>query len=354
MFRGRLWGIGADLDYWTAQRRGEVEDAERRAVELLRRNTDPVRFGLYCLTGEIAAMGNVTKRTYLVRKHGGVVEIEDGRRVAGWCIHLHEWMHVPDTDNVIALRNVIEGEELAFIRTGHRNRAMVGLQSYGEGEPERPVGARNLAAEPFVPDSAFDLPGGIPALLGTEELLKEGPLLNDWEGASFRPRERARGFEEMPGTRDPLHGSRLEDGRNDEILRGEPRAELYHFHEEIQRAIRFGNWFIVESHPLPEDHGFLGFRVKDGNRPILGRPERTEPKQNGGVGAYVTAADIQCQTANQYPNPPLDYGDNLRREIEREVAAELARGGRAPVNYAIDRLDATILRRNAAGQYCVA
>jgi hypothetical protein len=116
------WGNSFDLDFWTAAACGEVDGPEMRAVDLLRHTTDGERFGYYCQTGMLPAMGNVTGRIYLIQRGGGALELEDGRIVASWCIsigpHARE---IPGTDQVVVLRNMVEGEELDFLEVGNRN-----------------------------------------------------------------------------------------------------------------------------------------------------------------------------------------------------------------------------------------
>jgi hypothetical protein len=129
-----LWGHARNLDYWTALARGEVPAAEQRAVALLKRVVDPYRFSLYCVRGRLPCMGNVTGTIYAVQKGGGVVELDDdGAHHASWCISIGPHCHdVPDTDHVVALRAVIEGEELAFLRTGNRGVGYGLVRNVGE------------------------------------------------------------------------------------------------------------------------------------------------------------------------------------------------------------------------------
>jgi hypothetical protein len=114
-----LWGPVSDLDYWTARGRGLVPAQERRAVALLASVCDEPRFAAYLRTGRMAAMGNVTKRLYIVRRFGTVVELEDGRPSFSWCIGTADRSGSPPTDHVVAMKNLIEGEELFFRETGN-------------------------------------------------------------------------------------------------------------------------------------------------------------------------------------------------------------------------------------------
>lgn len=112
-----MWGSGA-LDYWTALRRGKVDEPERIAVQLLSTIVDEYRFGLYCAKGFIPALGNITGKTYCVMHIGGVFELDDGEIIATWCIHIPR--SAPPTDNVVVLKNLIEGSEHVFRKTGNR------------------------------------------------------------------------------------------------------------------------------------------------------------------------------------------------------------------------------------------
>jgi hypothetical protein len=120
--RSDLWGASGDLDYWSALARGEVAGPEQKAVDLLRRVVDPERFHLYCMTGQLPIMGNVTKRSYFALKSGGALEMEDGAAVAWWCFSVGPYApDIPDTDQVLSVRMIVEGEELSMFTTGDRH-----------------------------------------------------------------------------------------------------------------------------------------------------------------------------------------------------------------------------------------
>jgi hypothetical protein len=137
-----LWGKSGTLDYPTALAKGEVPGPEQRAMGLLRRVCDEYRYSLYCMTGQLPVLGSVTRRLYLALKAGGLLEIVDGRAVAWWCFSIGPFdSTIPDTDHVIVVRAMVEGEEVAFMRTGDRHT----YQSF-EGELERGPGV----ADPFV------------------------------------------------------------------------------------------------------------------------------------------------------------------------------------------------------------
>lgn len=117
-----LWGPSKNFDYWTARHADCVPPEERRAMALLASITDERRFSLYCLTGQMMAMGNVTKRIYLVRRHATVLELEDGRPYKTWCIGTPDRHYIPETDHVVTMKTLIEGEEMAFRQTGNPSR----------------------------------------------------------------------------------------------------------------------------------------------------------------------------------------------------------------------------------------
>jgi hypothetical protein len=114
-----LWGKDRDLDYWAALQADEVPDAEKRAMILLASMSDDRRFSFYCLSGMFPAMGDVTKRIYLVRRWTTVLELEDGRPRASWCILAQDRQIAPESDHVIAMKNLLEGSELHFREVGN-------------------------------------------------------------------------------------------------------------------------------------------------------------------------------------------------------------------------------------------
>lgn len=114
-----LWGKDRDLDYWSALEASAVPDAEKRAMILLASMSDERRFSFYCLSGMFPAMGNVTKRIYLVRRWTTVLELEDGRPRASWCILAQDRQLAPESDHVVAMKNLLEGSELHFREVGN-------------------------------------------------------------------------------------------------------------------------------------------------------------------------------------------------------------------------------------------
>lgn len=114
-----LWGKDKQLDYWAALQAGQVPDPERRAMGLLASMSDEKRFSFYCLSGMFPALGNVTKRIYMVRRWTTVLELEDGRPRASWCILAQDRQIAPETDHVVAMKNLLEGSELHFREVGN-------------------------------------------------------------------------------------------------------------------------------------------------------------------------------------------------------------------------------------------
>jgi hypothetical protein len=139
---GNLWGPERDKNFWTARAEGLIPNPEHRAMKLLASVCDEERFSLYCYTGSIAAMGNVTKHLYIVRRYCSVSELEDGRVIQGWCVVTRDRHLIPETDHVLALKSLIEGEELFFRATG--NRTGWGLEGGGVRDPYR---------VPFLPEA---------------------------------------------------------------------------------------------------------------------------------------------------------------------------------------------------------
>lgn len=129
-----LWGDEPGVDFWTACARGQVPAPERRAVDLLYELCDKERVDCYCATGGLPVMGNVTGKIYVINRRYGIDELADGRAVHNWCIAIGD-PDVPRTDSVIAIKNLIEGEELKFREIGNIFGASM--------SPSRPIGTLN-------------------------------------------------------------------------------------------------------------------------------------------------------------------------------------------------------------------
>lgn len=115
-----LWGPDKTLDYWAARRAGLVPSQETRAMQLLASMADERRFSFYCISGMFPAMGNVTRRTYLVRRFSTILELDAGVPVGAWCVVTQDRNAIPETDHVVAMKNLIEGEEMAVREIGNR------------------------------------------------------------------------------------------------------------------------------------------------------------------------------------------------------------------------------------------
>jgi hypothetical protein len=113
---------GPNLTYWDALENGFVAKNEQRAMLLLTQICDEERVALYCATGLLPALGNFTKKTYLVTRGYGVDELDDGIIVRNWCIYTPN-KSFPKTDGVIAVKNLIEGEEFKFLKNSNRHAA---------------------------------------------------------------------------------------------------------------------------------------------------------------------------------------------------------------------------------------
>src|SRR5579871_261788 len=135
MSGGILWGPKRDLDYWTAREAGLVPEPERRAMKLFASECDEERFSLYCHLGTVAALGSMTRHIYIVRRYKTVVEVVDGQVVGGWCVVTRDRHVTPETDHVLTLKSLIEGEEYSFRDTG--NSVSYGLEEGKVSDPYR-------------------------------------------------------------------------------------------------------------------------------------------------------------------------------------------------------------------------
>lgn len=185
--RHRLWGQSGELDFWTALALGEVGEPEKKAVNLLARVCDPERFYLYCVTGQLPIMGNVTKRIYMALKSGGCLELEDGVPVAWWCFSIGPYASdIPDTDNVVSVRTIVEGEELAMFETGDRHPRG---HHFNKQDVQRTDGVRDGFVERFLQDESHrpDKMIGTAALLDVEDLLGDPDELEHGGGQRVFP-----------------------------------------------------------------------------------------------------------------------------------------------------------------------
>lgn len=92
------------------------EAAEIKAKELLLDLIGEDQLRIYNETGRLFVRGR--KNDYIVQKHGYVKKLEKDK-VVDLCIHLDNKTKYPETDNVIALKLLIEGNEEKFTKTAH-------------------------------------------------------------------------------------------------------------------------------------------------------------------------------------------------------------------------------------------
>lgn len=87
-------------------------------MALLASVSDEPRLRAYATTGVYPALGNITRHVYLIRRFDRIIELVDEFMTQEWCIYTRDRSRLPETDHVIAMRNMIEGEEVAFRRIG--------------------------------------------------------------------------------------------------------------------------------------------------------------------------------------------------------------------------------------------
>lgn len=115
----QLWGADKSLDFWSARAAGQVPVEEQRAMQLLSKTTDERRFQIYCRTGAMPALGSMTKRLYMIRRHATILELQDGQPRMSWCMNGGNRYALPETDHVVVMKALIEGEEYVFRTTGN-------------------------------------------------------------------------------------------------------------------------------------------------------------------------------------------------------------------------------------------
>lgn len=103
----------------------EKEAAEQTAKELLLDLIGEEQLKVYEETGRLFVKGR--KYDYIIHKGSGVDRIEKNK-VVDLCIHLKERYSMPETDNVVALKLMIEGDEKQFNKVANSH----GSKSYEE------------------------------------------------------------------------------------------------------------------------------------------------------------------------------------------------------------------------------
>ena len=105
----------------------EKKQAEDTALVLLGEIVSPVELEHYKKYGEIVVKGK--KCDYVVRKGRGVIKIAKDK-VTSLCIHLKEKHKYPETDNTIAVKLLIEGDEKEFNKIANHSSMCGGDVSY--------------------------------------------------------------------------------------------------------------------------------------------------------------------------------------------------------------------------------
>ncbi len=86
----------------------EKDAAELKAKQLLEALIGAVDLGVYEKTGKLFVRGE--KHDYIVQKEGFVLKVGKDR-MDKLCVHLKDKYSMPDTDNVVALKLMLENEE---------------------------------------------------------------------------------------------------------------------------------------------------------------------------------------------------------------------------------------------------
>jgi len=90
----------------------EDERVEVKSLALLDKFTEDFEADRYRYMDFLLAVGNVTGKTYKIRRNDTVLELDEFGGIAkGWCIHIHD---VSSTDEVLVLKLLIETEEDLF------------------------------------------------------------------------------------------------------------------------------------------------------------------------------------------------------------------------------------------------
>lgn len=118
----RIW-----RDLLIKEQEEEKQQAEDTALVLLGELVSPVELEHYKQHGEILVRGK--KADYLVRKQAGVIKLEKDK-VTSLCVHLKENYAYPPTDNTIAMKLLIEGEEKEFNKIANHSNLNGGDTDY--------------------------------------------------------------------------------------------------------------------------------------------------------------------------------------------------------------------------------
>ncbi len=105
-------------DIRIAEEEQHRRDIELTAQRLLEDLISPEQSEVYKKTGRLVVKGR--QFDYVIEKDRGVYQV-DKDKVIDLCIHLREKYKFPETDNVIGLKLLIEGNEREFLRTANSN-----------------------------------------------------------------------------------------------------------------------------------------------------------------------------------------------------------------------------------------
>jgi hypothetical protein len=105
-------------DRLEAERKAKTEKAEEVAQQLLASIIGEEQLKVYNETGRLMVKGE--KADYILQK-GGLVKMVEKDKIVDLCIHLRDKMSMPPTDNVVALKLMVEAEEDEFLKTANRH-----------------------------------------------------------------------------------------------------------------------------------------------------------------------------------------------------------------------------------------
>ena len=94
------------------------EKAEITAQALLEDLISEKQLKYYKETGRLIVKGR--ESDYVIKKEGGVFKVEKDK-ITDLCIHLREQYKYPRTDNVIALKLLLETDEQQFLKTANNH-----------------------------------------------------------------------------------------------------------------------------------------------------------------------------------------------------------------------------------------
>lgn len=97
--------------------------SEQRAMELLKKTIPCDLYTRYLYEGCIPVVGEITGKTYLIRRRNTVLEIDSmGYATHSFCIHSPSKDQLPSTDDVFVLWFLIQRNEAFFLKTANRSK----------------------------------------------------------------------------------------------------------------------------------------------------------------------------------------------------------------------------------------